>query len=379
MVTPRLQLISESVVFRNPNPGYRSMMAANSNLAQASDGLLLCAYNRGQAYYHPDMEAYLARSHDGGATWIEHSLIYDGGADAIPYTYNGPMLTRLCDGTLVVFTFRRERREPEEPIFNEATGGLIPVENVLFLSTDNGFTWQGPRLVPHAPELVITPSSPLVELDNGDWLLHFDQWHPYDDPGPYRPRSVILISPDRGESWGTPITFGDGAAQGKGFWHGRIIKRLDEASLFTLFWSGNNTDFATLPTHWCKGSPDGQVWSHPQATNYTGQTNWPVDFGAGRMGVIYTEREQAEPGLFAALSLDGGLTWDTRHQVRVWDATGRDKLGVHAPDTYPRSHDTIAFGGPNAIRLADGDMLASFWCTEMSVTQVRCARLRVIE
>ena len=94
---------------------------------------------------------------------------------------------------------------------------------------------------------------------------------------------------------------------------------------------------------------------------------------------VYTRRDGPQPGFFAALSDDEGRTWDVDNQVCVWDATGRDKLGVEAPDTYPRSHDTIAFGAPRAIRLADGDVLATYWCTEMSLTHVRCARLRVLK
>ena len=95
------------------------------------------------------------------------------------------------------------------------------------------------------------------------------------------------------------------------------------------------------------------------------------------MAVVYTVRETHPPGFFAACSQDGGLTWDLDNQIQVWDATGRDKIGTDASESYPRSHDTIAFGAPMAIRLADGDILATFWCTEVSVTQIRFARLRV--
>lgn len=373
---PALQIVEEGVVYRNPNPGYQSTMAANSSPVQLSESELICPYNRGPAYYAPDMQSYVAHSTDGGSTWTEHTLVYDGSRDEIPYTYNGPMTTRLRDGGLVIFTFRRDRRDPERPLFNETTGGIVPVEIVLFQSSDKGYSWDGPFVVPVPEGYVITPSSPLVELDNGEWLLHFDQWHAFDDPGPYRPRSVILFSSDRGRTWSEPLSFGDGEAQGKGFWHGRIIK-LANGKLFTLFWSAAMPQMQNLTLHRCIGSPDGREWSLPVPTNIPGQTNWPVDLGNGCMAAIYTQREAEHPSLFVALSADGGKTWDLENQVRVWDATGRDKLGVHAPDSYPRSHDTIAFGAPTAIRLLNGDIYVSFWCTEMSVTHVRYARLRV--
>ena len=78
----------------------------------------------------------------------------------------------------------------------------------------------------------------------------------------------------------------------------------------------------------------------------------------------------------AALSEDGGRTWDLDGQARLWDARGRDRLGVVALDSYLRSHDTIAFGAPAALRLSGGDIYAAWWCMEAAIVHVRWARLR---
>lgn len=372
----QLEIVQDSIIFRNPNPGYQAVMAAGTHPVQIAENELVCPYNRGQAYYATDLTFYMARSTDGGATWSEQSLIYDRSRDNRHYSYHDPFTTRLRDGRLIIFAFRTDRSDPERALFNEKTGGLAQVEIILFRSIDNGRSWTGPEVVPVPPGYVITPSSPLVELANGQWMLHFDQWHGFDEPGPYRPRSIALFSSDEGRTWSEPLAFGDGEAQGKGFWHGRIIT-LNDGRLFTLFWSDERKTATTLPLHRCFGTPDGRQWSTPEPTNIPGQTNYPVDLGQGRLAAIYTRREGANPGFFVTLSADGGKTWDIENQLQVWDATGRDKLGVEAPDAYPRSHDTIAFGAPNAIRLLDGDILASFWCTEMSITHVRSVRLRV--
>ena len=132
-----------------------------------------------------------------------------------------------------------------------------------------------------------------------------------------------------------------------------------------------------MPHHYCVGSPDGHEWSIPAPTNIPGQTNWPVDLGDGRMAVIYTVRETNPPGFYAAVSEDGGKTWDLDNRVHVWDATGRDKIGITLSDHYPRSHDTISFGAPTSTVLADGDIFCTFWCTEVATTHIRYARLKV--
>jgi sialidase-1 len=373
---PTLELIQSGPIYHNPDPGYRYVFAAFSHPVQLSDQELICAYNQGQALYAADLTFYLARSTDGGTTWSEQALLYDPAQDTLPYSYHSPFLSRMADGELVVAAFRVDRSDPRRPIFNEVTGGLTELQVILLRSRDNGHTWSAPEVV-HLPEgMVLTPSTNLVELADGGWLLPCDQWHVFDDPGPYRPRTVGLFSRNRGESWGNPITFADGSAQGMGFWHGRII-RLRDDRLFTLFWSAQMNPSKNLALHRCFGSPDGREWSTPEPTNLPGQTNQPVDLGDGLMAAIYTQRESAQPGFRVALSADGGKSWDLENQVLVWDATGRDRLGVDAPMAYPRSHDTIAFGAPTAMQLADGDLFVSFWCTEMSITHVRYARLRV--
>lgn len=371
---PRFELIHDSIIYRNPNPGYQAVSAANTCPVQLSDNELICPYNRGQAYYSVDLTLHLARSNDGGATWSEQSLIYDGRARK--YSYHAPFATRLRDGRIVVFAFRTDRSDPDRPMFNEATGGVTAIDNILLQSNDGGRTWTEPQVLPTIDGCVITPSTPLVELANGEWMLHFDRWHTFDAPGPYRPQSVILFSRDEGNTWSTPTIFGDGASQGKGFWHGRIIK-LNDGRLFSLFWSADNQTQKTLTLHRCLGSADGRSWSTPEPTNIPGQTNWPVDLGEGRIAAIYTRREGENPGLFVTLSEDEGKTWDLENQACVWDATGRDKLGVEAPNAYPRSHDTIAFGAPHATRLQSGNVLVSFWCTELSITHIRSAILAV--
>lgn len=373
----RLELVDSGVIYRNPNPGYQHVFAAFSHPVQIGEQELLCTYNRGEALYATDLTFYQTRSQDGGHTWSKHQVVYDPAGDDRPYSYHAPFLSRMDDGTLLITAFRVDRSDPERPIFNEATGGLTDLETVLFRSRDNGRSWQGPETVSLPAGMVLSPSTGILELDNGLWFLPFDQWHAFDEPGPYRPRTVALFSRDRGRTWGDAITFADGEARGKGFWHGRII-RLADGRLFTLFWLADMQTGQDLPLHRCFGSPDAREWSQPEPTNIPGQTNHATELAEGRLAAIYTRRESDRPGFFVTLSQDGGKTWDLENQVRVWDASGRDRLGVDAPEEYPRSHDTIAFGAPTATTLRNGQILVSFWCTEMAITHVRSALLRVV-
>ena len=376
---PRIEVLSDGPIFRNSNPGYGYVGSFFSHLVQLSDREILCTYNRAAGMYATDMTFYAARSTDGGESWPEQSVVHDRTTDDIAYSYHDPMLAHLSDGTLVITSFRVDRTDPDRPMFNEATGGICEFELVKLHSSDRGQTWSRPEPMTVPDGLVITPSCRLIELADGRWFQAFDRWHPFDSQQPYRPQVMGLFSCDQGQTWSDPVVIADTNSQDKGFWHGQVLQ-MNDGRLFTMFWTAlMKSDIDSQPLHRCLGTPDGLKWSDPEPTDLPGQTNHAVDLGGGRMLEFYCRREGTEPGFFAVLSSDEGRTWDLENQVCVWDATGRDKLGVEAPDTYPRSHDTIAFGAPRAVRLDDGDVLTTYWCTEMSVTHVRCTRLRVSE
>ena len=54
-----------------------------------------------------------------------------------------------------------------------------------------------------------------------------------------------------------------------------------------------------------------------------------------------------------------------------------EALGVARSDTYPSSHDAIAYGAPRIVRLDDQHALAVFWCTQGADTHVRWSKVRV--
>jgi hypothetical protein len=373
---PTLIIDANGVIYRNPDPGHRHVAALFPHPLELPGGEMLCAYNRGSALYAADLAFYLARSADGGHTWQDAGPLGAGARDDRPYSYHDPFVSPMRDGTLVIGAFRADRSDAEMPMFNEQTGGLRPVEVFLLRSADGGRTWGAPELVALPQGVVATPAGPIVELADGRWFWPFDQWKAFDEEGPYQPRTLGLFSGDAGRSWGDMLAYADGAADGKGFWHGKPIV-LEDGRLATLYWAADMKTGANLPNHICYGDASGREWGAPTATNLPGQTNALVDLGDGRLCAVYTWREAGRPGIMAALSTDGGRTWDLDGQVRLWDATGRDRLGVVALDIYPRSHDTIAFGAPAALRLRDGDVYAAWWCMQAGLVHARWARLRV--
>lgn len=375
----QLHIADSGILYINQDPAHYHVFASHAHPLQLSSNEWIATYQRGDGIYAANVNIALTRSVDGGTTWEEAGFLYDNARDDRPYSYHDGFLSQLRDGTLIVFAFRADRSQPDQPMFSDS-GGLIANEPVLFLSQDGGHNWAGPQLIQLPEGLVATPASTIVELADGRWLATFDQWHAYSDDRPYQPRMVACTSADRGQSWSPMGVMADGAPVGKGFWHGKTI-RLHDDRIFTLYWAADMTQPergpVDLTVHYTLTDPAATTWPMPQATNLPGQTNWPAQLPDGTLCTIYTDREGATPGFRVACSSDLGATWDLENQVQLWDATGWTHLGISSPDKYPRSHDTIAFGAPTLLTTHDGALYASWWCTLASITHVRWARLEI--
>lgn len=376
----QLEVTDAGILYITPDPAHEHVFASHPHPLQLTEQEFICTCQCGHALYAVDAHVRLLRSKDGGVTWVDEGSIYDRSRDDRSYSYHDGFISRLRDGSVVVLAFRADRSVPRKPMFAEK-GGLIESEPVLFLSRDGGLTWTHPWVVRLPAGIRATPANPIIELDDGRWLATFDQWPRYDDPGLYKPRMVAFSSNDNGQTWeGLPV-MADGWTGEKGFWHGKTLL-LADGRLFTTFWAADLTDEAKgpvdLPMHISFTDQPATCWPDPASTTVPAQTHWPTQLPDGRLALIYTVRAEPRPGIKVTLAVDDGRNWDLATEVQLWDATGWTHVGIDAPDRYPHSHDTIAFGAPSLMTTLDGDLYASWWCTYASLTHIRWARLRIV-
>jgi hypothetical protein len=325
--------------------------------------------------YGDGARVVVMESRDWGKTWQEtHRLPREKGKDAA-YSYSASNLAITGD-RLTISGFRFKREVPGQPFFNEKTGGLLDFESLFFESMDGGRTWKGPIIVkpPAGVRLIIYES--IHALEDGDWVVSGEHYKSYHDAKPFNPRVILLFSKDKGRTWKEKVEAVGGADAKKAFWHARLA-RLSDGTWISLPWTGSRLAKKNLPLHVIRGSRDGRRWTKPVATKIEGQTNMPIDLGDGRLGLVYSCRNADKPGIFFVMSRDFGKTWDIENQVQVWDAYGKDSIGVPRTDKYPSSHDNIGFGAPYVVQLSNKDILCGYWAVARNQFVANWARLRL--
>lgn len=372
----RLRIVHEGVLYRNPNPGHRVICAYLPNVVPLSDQELLCFYRIGQAFYSHDGRIARVRSKDGGKTWTEEGLVWSPQKDSTEYTYTAPHATLLRGGTVLLTASRYLGNQENLARFNPDTGGMKPSEVVLFRSSDRGCHWSPPEVLDLGCGHPIDTPSSILALNNGQWLLACESWKRWEDPSPLHIKGFALFSSDEGKTWGDRVDFPSASDSDRMYSHSRYARMLD-GRVCALQWTQSIGGKEDYDLHFVVCDETGRKWSQPHPTGIPAETSWVADLGQAVLAATFTIREKSKPGITVALSFDEGKSWDLENQMMVWDAVGQEYLGVVRKPSYPASHDNIAFGKPNTVRLPSGDILSSWWCTQACVTHVRYARLTI--
>ena len=378
----RVRIIDAGVIFQNPLPSVQSLQAHFPGLCSISESEILCIYKRGSASSSVDSVYAKTRSMDGGKSWTEEGLVWDKSKDDRLYSYGYGYPLRLASGEVLLTGYRWDRSQSDEDfnIYNPVTLGAVPCDALLFRSKDDGRTWSPPQIVP-APEGVAmaNPSGRIVPLRDGRLLMPIETWKAWDDPQPVRQRSMALFSSDDGRTWDEPVTVAMDPEHRILYWNG-MFSRLEDGRILVMYWVKDTLEEKDVTIHATWSQDEGQRWVTPYDTGIIGQMGCTIDVGRGHVMAIYNRRDEQKPGIWAAISQDGGRTWPHTGHTLLWDARARDILGSADEDNRSRSiydEGLFAFGKPDAVGLADGMFLAGFWCTTNFVMHLRYVRLVV--
>ena len=388
-----MRLIDESVVYRNPYPNTRAVVASAPTLAlsrlAADEPVLVSAFRVGQAKMSADGRLMLRASRDGGRTWSELPTSLAGPFADLPEpqpNHAGFHLGADADGTTVLMACRFFIVEPGTPEWNDDAAGVVHAD-CLKADAPAGEGWQRVATYDfrrHDDEWAI-PCGPPLALDHDRWIFpmerharaHVPEWL-------RRYHAFAVFSADGGRSWGDPRPTLNDPDERVVYYDQRMTTTRD-GRLLTMAWVHDVVDDVTLTARAAYSEDGGRTWDQPFDTGILGGPINPVRLTDGRLLAVYARRT-APRGIRAVLSEDDGRTWAIDDELVLWDEARRAATGARAssrdlPDGDLPLWGTMwgwTFGGPTAVRLPDGTVAVTFFAAGFDgVSAIRCVRLEV--
>ncbi len=340
----------------------------------------LCVFRSG---FHREQsrgqETWLTWSDDAGRTWSEPK------APFLPFTLNGKMgifreagITAAKNGELIASLFWVDYSDPDLPLFNWETEGLLECRLFLSKSHDLGETWKTPRQVSTGPFIKSTAIDGHV-IEAGNQLAYpFEQYKYYNEQGDWRHYSAMMLSTDRGDTWDrSVITAHD--PQGRMFYWDQRPCSLSNGEIFVAFDTfekGSNS----RPNIHAKSSSNGlSDWSELWDTGVPGQPGYPLELPDGRISLVYNDRGEENPGIKIRYSTDGGKTFPDNTCFTVYSprhAPNRLSQRLNLEDVMNEFGQTAVFGYPCQRLLPDGDILITFYAGDTAdTTDIHWARV----
>ena len=362
-----LSVETTGIVYRNPKPYLRSIVAYHPSLVPLPGNELLATFDIGQAVEALDYHTVVTRSLDGGETWnLEGRLL----KEQPPSSTHTIRTTRLRDNSLVGIGGLHHRNDPERGLVNREVFGMVPVDLFLVRSTDGGRSWTRPQTIdpPWAgPSWEIC--HPVLELDDGRWLYPTASWRGWNGEDPSGEQAVVFISDDQGENWLDSGRTFDGRHTGLTHFEQSVIQ-LQDGRILAVSWVYDFKKGSTLPTEYSISEDRGQSFKGPMATGFHAQTCKVIQLRDGRILCVY--RRHDEPGLWATLARLQGDRWINLSQVPLWQG---GSPGMSGKAAVADELSALQFGYPSIRQISSERVLLLFWCQEDCVTLIRWTRL----
>ena len=361
-----MKSLDVNIIYENPIPQLRSRQAAFPNICQLADGTLLSAMMIGEAFESADGASFLCRSTDGGMTWSAPKRMFDPNQFGRPYS-GGSKVTALPDGRVIALGYAHFREDPEMPVGNPATGGLLDDFVFISFSEDQGETWSPLEEIKCAWGPHVEASAPFYVLQDGSLITPITGFPAWDGSmtGPDVGRA--LRSPDLGKTFNDdPICMDFGK---RVTCYEQRMCQLDSGTIINIGWNENIETGERMNNHFTASFDNGETWTAPVPTGIPGQASSVCAIGGEKLLALHAVRRDTDrPGIYGYVVDFSEKTWKIVDEALLWEPA----VPMIKDTKMAEIFSFLKFGQPMAIKLADGSILASFWYAQEGQYRTVC-------
>lgn len=360
-----MKVVHRSVVYDAAQQDESKRIAFMDSLLPLESGKWISGFTVGPKKNHPTGTIRLSRSDDGGRTWTVLPKKFDSVFEGIPGSLSGAEMVEAEPGRLLLFTTWFDRSDPDRPLFNPETEGILASRQLMAVSTDEGDTWSDWREIP-TPELTGSAmSGPIGKWPDGTIAFVFESFKEFDDPTPARPAAWFLISRDGAETFQKPFLVAQDPDDNVYYWDQRICPGSAQDEFISLFWTHDRAAQRDLRVHFLRSSFVGGDAADgvPFETSIPGQIAAPCLLDDGRILAFVVDRDR--PGTMRLWqSADDGRIWPESDCLLVHEHEERAELsqGLENVDFAEYWEDMAkwSFGHP-CIRMSGKDRVLLTW------------------
>lgn len=357
-------------VYENPMPQLRAINSAFPWFCELPDGRILAAHQMGQAFESVDGTTYLSESLDGGRTWSKPWKAFDKSGETIPMTDCGKPVV-LDDGRIVMLGYKFFRPDPELPLGNPETGGLLEDQVYFAVSDDDGRTWSAHQEISCIWGGHVEASAPLTVLQDGSWAAPITGFHSWDGILTSRNCGRLLRSYDQGKTWNDDAVCMQFPGDSITCYEQRMCQ-LDNGALVVIGWNEDMKTGKLLNNHITISFDNGKTFGDPIDTGIHGQASSILHLGGNRVLTLHAlRRDTNEPGIYACVADLSDGKWNILSEEKIWSPVAP----VAKNDKVAEIFAFLKFGQPGAIMLRNGDILMSHWVCEEGCYKTVATRL----
>ena len=361
-----------SIVYENPFPQLRSRQSAFPFVCELKNGDLAVVYCIGEAFESVDNIVYISFSKDEGATWSEPRQMLDFSREGMPIS-NCAKAVSLPDGRMVAVGYAFYRGNPELPLGNPETGGLLDDFVFWSVSEDDGKTWSEPEKIECAWGHHVEASAPITVLADGTWITPITGFPDWEGKSHGRMCGRALRSEDEGKTWNDDSVCMEFDGDNVTCYEQRFCQ-LESGTIINIGWNENVETGERYENHYTASFDNGRTWTKPQSTGIMGQASSVCAIGGEKLLALHAIRRDTDrPGIYGCIVDFSEKKWNIIEKTLIWEPLTPMVKDKNMAEIFS----FLKFGQPGAIRLSDGDVMMSHWFAEQGQYSVMTTRIEL--
>lgn len=322
-----MQVETRSVIYAAATQPETERVAFFDSVLRLECGTWLSGFTAGRTKHHHQASIRLTRSRDAGRSWDLLPWRFLTELNGVPGSLTGAEMVEIERGRLLLFSTWFDRTDPERPLFDAETEGILRSKQLLAVSSDEGETWSDWQIVPTPGLTGCAITGPVLQWADGSIAFAFESFKEFDDPSPPKHGAWLLISRDGGRSFEPPHLVAQDPQQRVYFWDQRLCVGTAPGEFIAMFWTHDRAAKRDLPVYFLRGNVNDSSTARqsPVETTIPGQIAAPLLWHDGRLFTFVVDRDR--PGTLRLwTSHDGGATWPKSDCLTVHEHDEQAKL-----------------------------------------------------